>query len=74
MTGLEDLAGECRHGLTLADCSLCNGRHPATPDTYRAGPVFVAAFTSECRCGSLIEPGDDARMMHGRAHHAECVE
>lgn len=36
------------------------------------GPRFTAQFTTTCPgCGSEIEPGDDARMFEGQAHHDE---
>lgn len=38
------------------------------------GPVFIAAFDSDCEeCDELIEKGQEARMVgEGKAIHAVC--
>ena len=39
------------------------------------GPVFTAAYTSECPgCCGDVEPGSDARMLDGDAWHEECAQ
>lgn len=45
-------------------------RAGAGPDLDDVGPVFIASFTTECPgCGGDVEPGDEARMVDGQAHH-----
>lgn len=45
------------------------------PVPDRPGPVFLAAFATECpECGQDVEEGDRARMTPDGAVHAECVE
>lgn len=40
------------------------------------GPIFVAAFDSDCEnCDKLVEKGQEARMVgEGRAVHALCPD
>lgn len=76
------MAELCKHELTLSSCDYCRPKpaadlfsgpvRPARSDG--PGPIFIAAFTSECPgCGFEVETDDQARMVDGHAWHAGCA-
>jgi predicted HAD superfamily Cof-like phosphohydrolase len=71
----------CKHELPVGQCDYCRPKPPADPfgqpprQSDKPGPVFIAAFTSECpRCCLDVETDDEARMYLGHAHHPGCAE
>lgn len=66
---------ECKHGMELADCVLCNGRK--TPSTQLRSGEFVARYWGTCpECLESIEPGDVLRYIDDGADpvHSWCEQ
>jgi hypothetical protein len=51
------------------------GQSTVRPALSGFGPVFTAAYSSECPgCCADVEPGQPARMFDGGAWHADCAD
>lgn len=51
------------------------GSHEPERQHADLGPVFSAAFDSEClSCGFDIAAGDDVRYFEGEVMHKDCAE